>query len=171
MASFRTTNVIENSSGAGVTVEGCQFKDSVMFGNLSWEMYSDTTQTLSTTLTKVTFNTEQWDTDGGVVDLANNRAVVPYTGKYLIMFNTTIETNGAYIRAYVYVNGTLTRGYAERNGGSAGAAWKPFECIVEATAGQAIEIYALTNTGTTVIGEASFPDTQGTRMTGLWISE
>ena len=170
MATFRTTNIIENSSGSGVTVEGCQFKDSVMFGNLSWEMYSNTTQSISTSLTKVTFNTEQWDTDGSIVDLANNRATVPYTGKYLIMFNTTIVTNGAYLRPYIYVGGSAVRHYTERNDGSTGSAWKPYECIVEATAGDHIEVYAISNT-TTNIGEATYYDTQGTRMTGLWISE
>jgi len=72
-------------------------------GNL-WTMNKSSSQTLtSNTLTAITFDTAVIDGGGSVIDLANDRFVIPATGFYLVFLNWLWETTTPTIDTYMSV--------------------------------------------------------------------
>ena len=171
MASFRSSSIVEQSSGSGVTIADCLFKDGVPFGNISWSMYSTAVQLLGASQQQITFNVEDWDTHGSIVDLANNRATVPYSGKYYIAFENTLRETGRYVLVFVRVNGTGIRSHSDYSFALANSAYKPFECLLDLTAGDHVDITMYGYTAINVGELVASASTQGARLTGVFISE
>lgn len=72
-------------------------------GNL-WTMNKSASQTLtSNTLTQITFDTTVIDGGGSVIDLANDRFVVPATGFYLAVCTWLWETTAPLTSAHISV--------------------------------------------------------------------
>jgi hypothetical protein len=82
-------------------------------------VYKSTTQTISSTLTAVTFDLENYDTNSYHDNTTNNtRLTVPSTGYYEIKGSAPTATNTAF-RAQLRVDGSTV--IAEIGGGNAGA--------------------------------------------------
>jgi hypothetical protein len=115
-------------------------------------MHKTSDQTLTTGGVKVSFQGEDWDTDGSIVDLTNDQFDIQEAGYYLFIAHWQWESpapaDGS--QMYLYKNGTTIVGALARvqnNGsyGSLNASW-----ILNLAATDTIELYIDTATSSVV---------------------
>lgn len=80
----------------------------------SWTIRKSATQSLpSATVTQITYDLAEHDSGEGVIDLANNRLVVPTTGRYLLLeeWHWSTAKPSAACHMVAQVNGVDIHGY------------------------------------------------------------
>lgn len=169
MSTIRADNIVEATGSAGVTIDGLTFKNSIPQYNLSWKMRAGSLQSLtSATNNLITFGTEDWDTHGGVVNLASNRIDIPYTGKYWCSFQTSFDPPNAIYVLRFYTNGSLDKNtYLYHQ-------WRDHPCnnyseIMNLTAGDYVQVYVFPFT-TADAGQNADSETQSV-FEGYFIGE
>lgn len=170
MSTIRADNIVEATGSAGVTIDGLTFKNSIPQYNVCWKMRAGSAQSLTTGADNlITFSTEDWDTHGGVVNLASNRADIPYTGKYWCSFQTSFDPpNDTYVLRF-YVNGSLrinTFHYHQ---------WRDHPCnnyavIMDLTASDYVQVYVFPFASSAIAGQNSGSENQSI-FEGYYIGE
>lgn len=177
--SLTTDTVNEETTGAGVTIDGLKLKDSKLATNdsvvtsnitdkavtsekqtttVAFEAHSTSTVALSTGVTKMTWNSELYDL-GSDFDLANNRFVAPYDGIYYFTSHVNLlNTNeGANVR--FYLNGAHhTHGHLISADAVSGVIANVVagSAQIKMTAGDYVEVYIDTDDGGDTEGDNLF---------------
>lgn len=99
------------SSGSSVIIQGMPIQEGFYTNNYACGLFNSVAQTdvPNTTLTTVAFDTTEFDTNGNMADLANNRIYCRKSGIYLICANVQFDTSGnttGYRSIYVGKNGS-----------------------------------------------------------------
>lgn len=139
-------------AGSNITSHGHSAEIASAFGKgFSAYKSADQTGIAPSTATKVTFNTEEWDT-GGWYDPATSRFTPP-AGKYLVnicLFYSAGIPDIADTRAFLYKNGSSVLQSINLSSGT--SAQRSLCAIVDADGDDYFEVYALAgNTGTKTI--------------------
>lgn len=169
MSTIRADNIVEATGSSGVTIDGLTFKNGIPQKNLTWKMRAGSAQSLTiSTNNLITFGTEDWDTHGGVVNLASNRIDIPYTGKYWCSFQTSFDPPNAVYVLRFYTNGSLDKNtYLYHQ-------WRDHPCnnyseIMNLTAGDYVQVYVFPFV-TATAGQNSDSETQSI-FEGYFIGE
>ncbi len=121
-------------------------------------------QTIATaTYTKITFNTEDFDTNSNYDPTTNYRFTAPIAGKYLFgarlyWFNTS---GAAGVSAYLYKNGSVVERLYQHPGYSGANLWGG-SVLISASANDYFEIYAYQDRG------SNSTVTAGASISGFW---
>jgi hypothetical protein len=103
----------------------------LLFTNLYSCSIRSTGQSLATgTLTKLTYNGIDWDTDGTMADLANNQIIIRKVGKYRIVFRVFISGNTVGTLRYASVTKNSTT-ISEKNEIATGYFLNYYNAIIE----------------------------------------
>jgi len=168
MTTIRVNKVVEKTSNAGVTVDGCLMKDTLLHNKLSWQMSTTSTQALTSGANNlISFSTVDWDTYGGIASTANNRVTIPVTGKYLVRMNTSFDDSSRTIRISFFVNGALVK---EGTNSSALTvrSWGGMHTVLNLTSGDLLQVYIYTTTAGVVVGQSGV---EKSRFNGCWVGK
>ena len=151
---------------AGDTAAGVFTNTPSFFAKLS------SSQSISSgSFTKITFDTEEWDTGGGF-DTSNNRFVVPanQAGKYVITAGIYIDglDDGEYDELFIYKNGSSINWGRQNSNSPRTDAHGAFTttATLNLAVSDYVEIYVYQNEGAARNADANYTFMSGHRLIG-----
>jgi len=136
--------------------------------------YPTADQTISSaTWTKVTLNTELYDTDNAFDSTTNSRFTVPTgkAGKYFFSSNVIIDNlnDGNVVDGRIYINGSpITRSYFRSMvSANSNAVFAPINYVTNLNAGDYVEYYARHSRGADRDALAAYTYFAGFRLIGV----